>query len=105
RCSRRRWTNRRGQDHASARCPANRRSRRHFEVKSLARFTRLSVELEDERRALVRNVRTSVERISHARNWIVDKDRLQRLFTAAAEDAESFQRLLATRAAFAVAID
>src|ERR1043166_332451 len=49
-------------------------------------------------------MRASVERISHACNRIVDKDRLQRLFTGA-KHTQSFQRLLAARSSFAVAIN
>ena len=56
------------------------RSRRDFEFKLLTfdagHLATFSTELKRERHALVRSVRARIERVSHAGNRIVNKDRL-----------------------------
>ena len=56
-----------------------------------------STQLKRERRTLMGDMSARVERVSYTRNRIVNKDRLQRLFTTT-QYAEAFERLLAARA-------
>src|SRR5882724_10237760 len=60
--------------------------------------------LEMKRRALVCYMRAAIERVTYLRDWVVDKDGLQRL-TALANSSNQLEGLFSSGATFTIAIE